>query len=158
MSEAFGWTLLYVNYDCITYLKNKSSCRGVCVYKASCPGPGPRADPRVRGQHCCPDMPTTRPDPRAPRRRGAFPCACAQAGGGLATQSAGEALPTLGLGLWAVGLGGLQVVRCGMSGVPAGRGGGLRFQPLSCIRVCAYSRLSAPFKHGILLKRVLVPQ
>lgn len=158
MSEAFSWTLLYVNYDCITYLKNKSLRRGVYVCKASCSGPGHRADPRVRGQHCCPDVPTTRPDPRSPRRRGAFPCPCAQAGGRLTVQSTGEALSMLELELWAVGLGGLQVVRCGMSGAPAGRGGGLWFQSLSCIRVCAYSRLSAPFKLGILLKRVLAPQ
>lgn len=136
MSEAFGWTLLYVNYDCVTYLKNKSLCCGVIlrtkerVCRASCLGPGRRADPRVRGQHHHPDGPTTRPDPHAPRRRGPCPRVCTQADGRLKGQSTGEALFTAELELWAVDLVGLRVVRCDVSVVPQqGAEAGSGFSP-----------------------------
>ena len=67
------------------------------------------------------------PRPMRPETKRHFSLRSAQAGGRLTVQSTGEALSMLELELWAVDLGGVQVGRCGVSGAPAGCGGGLRF-------------------------------
>lgn len=71
VSEAFDWTLLYVNYDCVTYLKNKAYV-AVCVCKASCSG---LATQQILGRRSAlpPDVPTTCPDPCARDEEALFP-------------------------------------------------------------------------------------